>query len=80
MTAESIQNTNFGVRDFYVILSHLSIKNNDCRIHPKYEFRSQRFLCILSHLTIKNNDCRIHQKESLFIHNQTIQFNQTKFL
>ena len=80
MTAESIQNTNFGLIDFYVILSHLSIKNNDCRIHPKYEFRSQRFLCILSHLNIKNNDCRIHQKESLFIHNQTIQFNQTKFL
>ena len=80
MTAESIQNTNFGLRDFYVILSNLSIKNNDCRIHPKYEFRSQRFLCILSHLNIKNNDCRIHRKESLFIHNQTIQFNQTKFL
>ena len=45
MTAESIQNTNFGLRDFYVILSHLSIKNNDCRIHPKYEFRTHRFLC-----------------------------------
>ena len=45
------------LRDFYVILSHLSIKNNDCRIHPKYEFRTQRFLC--------NFEPFIHKKQWL---------------